>query len=275
MNPIVFITTLIKTLSKTKSAEQLFKTFLSQSINKKFDNDLDFMHYLSNPNNVLKDIKKIPQDKVNNLVKDFNQNFSNKNKESQDKLKNINEFTYTNLSSSWLKKGKLTITNKSSLYGVLTIMINSDKNPKWYGPYTYPLISIKTWELMKEQKGKNGSGAGTIFWRYFLDVYYPSQFRQYAKQKINKGILSINDFNKIESGFYRTKNKDINNSIDNKLYKNNLQIQAKQTRQQLKNHIKKELYKNAKFKTKTAIVYKSTKQNIRRAKQPLKSLKMI
>lgn len=98
------------------------------------------------------------------------------------------------LSSSWLKKGSFYKSNQSLKLGLLQVLIQSDtsKNKRWYGPYTYPNVSEETWNIMKVQKGKNGSGAGTIFWKYFLKGFLPSQIRKYVKKQLKeqKGITS-------------------------------------------------------------------------------------
>lgn len=92
------------------------------------------------------------------------------------------------LSSSWLKKGSFYKSNQSLKFGLLQVLIQSDnsKNKRWYGPYTYPNVSEETWNIMKVQKGKNGSGAGTIFWRYFLKGFLPSQIRKYVKKQLKE-----------------------------------------------------------------------------------------
>jgi len=62
--------------------------------------------------------------------------------------------------------------------GVLTITIIKRKYPsKRYGPYSYPNVRKSTWERMKVATGMKGQGAGTIFWREYLDF-----------QKNRKGI---------------------------------------------------------------------------------------
>ncbi|WP_342275746.1 hypothetical protein [Spiroplasma endosymbiont of Nebria brevicollis] len=169
-----------------------------------------------------------PIKKVNNLFKD------NKTKDTKDlnnkdvkETDNKDDKGWVILSSSWLKKGLFYKSNKSLKLGLLQVLIQSDtyKNKRWYGPYTYPNVNEETWELMKVQKGKNGSGAGTIFWRYFLRGFLPSQIRKYVKKQlkeekgISKGkqrynvlkstninVLKTTAFiNRLERGFFKLK----------------------------------------------------------------------
>lgn len=61
------------------------------------------------------------------------------------------------LSSSWLIYGVYTPTSKG--YGTITITTIQGKD------YFFPKpIKYKTWERMKYAQGRNGTGAGQIFW---------------------------------------------------------------------------------------------------------------
>ncbi|WP_375317700.1 hypothetical protein [Spiroplasma endosymbiont of Virgichneumon dumeticola] len=165
-----------------------------------------------------------PAKKINNLLKDNTKDLNDKDIEETN---NKDEKGWVVLSSSWLKKGNFYKSNKSLKLGLLQVLIQSDtsKNKRWYGPYTYPNVSEETWNLMKVQKGKNGSGAGTIFWRYFLRGFLPSQIRKYVKKQlkeqkgISKGkqrynvlkstninVLKTTAFiNRLERGFFKLK----------------------------------------------------------------------
>lgn len=165
-----------------------------------------------------------PVKKINNLLKDNTKDLNDKDIEETD---NKDEKGWVILSSSWLKKGNFYTNNKSLKLGLLQVLIQSDtsKNKRWYGPYTYPNVSEETWNLMKVQKGKNGTGAGTIFWRYFLRSFLPSQIRKYVKKQlkeekgISKGkqrynvlkstninVLKTTAFiNRLERGFFKLK----------------------------------------------------------------------
>ncbi|BDT03688.1 hypothetical protein [Spiroplasma ixodetis] len=165
-----------------------------------------------------------PVKKINNLLKDNTKDLNDKDIEETD---NKDEKGWVVLSSSWLKKGNFYKSNKSLKLGLLQVLIQSDtsKNKRWYGPYTYPNVPEETWNLMKAAKGKNGNGAGTIFWRYFLRGFLPSQIRSYVKKQlkeqkgISKGkqryniikstninVLKTTAFiNRLERGFFKLK----------------------------------------------------------------------
>lgn len=175
-----------------------------------------------------------------------------KDRLAQEKIKNEN-LQWTSLSSSWIQLGMFETVNKAARTGNLTIMINSDNNPKqlWYGPYTYPGIKIEIWELMQQAKGKNGTGAGSVFWRYWLHKWLPSQVRAYVKSRLAKrmglthgdvnNILRVNTaqlirtrqmiFN-LEKGFRRTK-----------VGMNSRQILSQQWQQRRINTIKRKIAK--------------------------------
>lgn len=92
--------------------------------------------------------------------------------------------TWVPVNSSWILMGNWRQTNNRSQTGQLTIMIQQDKNPKIYGPYTYPSIPYEVWELMVQAKGDGAGGAGTIFWRYWLRQWIPSHVRKYIKEHL-------------------------------------------------------------------------------------------
>lgn len=168
-----------------------------------------------------------PIKKISKLFNEDTKDEKNLNNKDINEEEIKDEKGWVILSSSWFKKGLFYITNKSLKLGVLQGLFQSDtsKNKRWYGPYIYPNVSIETWELMKVQKGKNGSGAGTIFWKYFLREFLPSQIRKYVKKQlkeqkgITKGrqsyyILKSNNINiikttafinRLERGFFRLK----------------------------------------------------------------------
>jgi len=91
--------------------------------------------------------------------------------------------SWRTLSSSWLKRGHYIPNGPAT--GTLTIMVNSDKTPgKWYGPYTYNQVRIETWEAMTQARGKNGTGAGSVFWKDFLHHWMPSKLRKYVHERL-------------------------------------------------------------------------------------------
>ncbi|WP_375317370.1 hypothetical protein [Spiroplasma endosymbiont of Virgichneumon dumeticola] len=190
----VLIVSLLKNYSKDTGLKAVLD---SENVS---EEELDQPYSTFNPNiakkllSILKsnELNKLfvnPAKKINNLLKDNTKDLNDKDIEETN---NKDEKGWVVLSSSWLKKGNFYKSNKSLKLGLLQVLIQSDtsKNKRWYGPYTYPNVSEETWNLMKVQKGKNGSGAGTIFWRYFLRSFLPSQIRKYVKKQLKeqKGI---------------------------------------------------------------------------------------
>lgn len=77
------------------------------------------------------------------------------------------------LSSSWMISGEWE-GNPLFQVGELTITTTQGKS------YTYPSVPLMVWEAMKKAKGRNGSGAGSVFWNLYLHSYKQSA----SKQKI-------------------------------------------------------------------------------------------
>ncbi len=165
--------------------------------------------------------------KISNLFKDSNNKEIQSNEEDKKNINDKDDKGWVILSSSWFKKGLFYKSNQSLKVGILQGLFQSDtsKNKRWYGPYTYPNVPEETWNLMKVQKGKNGNGAGTIFWRYFLRSFLPSQIRKYVKKQLkeqkgitkgkqryniikstNINVLKTTAFiNRLERGFFKLK----------------------------------------------------------------------
>ena len=104
--------------------------------------------------------------------------------------------TRRKLSSSWVQYGSFQQIRESVL-GMLTIWVNSDADPKhrWYGPYTYPYVNRDIWTAMLQAKGKNGSGAGSVMWSYFLRSWLPSALRKFVvshKEQFSQNTLARN-----------------------------------------------------------------------------------
>lgn len=53
---------------------------------------------------------------------------------------------------------------------------------------TYPAFPQEIWILMTQAKGKNGTGAGTIFWKFWNRKWLPSQLRKYVKSELAKKV---------------------------------------------------------------------------------------
>lgn len=75
------------------------------------------------------------------------------------------------LSSSWIVSGQWNPLTTGDV-GDLTITTKTGDS------YTYPGVSLKVWEAMKAAKGRNGSGAGTVFWALYLRAFKGSPFGQ-------------------------------------------------------------------------------------------------
>lgn len=81
------------------------------------------------------------------------------------------------LSSSWIQSGEYKLTSLG--VGELTISVISTGKA-----YTYPGVVPQVWEAMKGAKGKNGSGAGSVFWALYLRGYRTSYYgRQIATMR--------------------------------------------------------------------------------------------
>lgn len=81
-----------------------------------------------------------------------------------------------NLSSSWIKKGQWIPIGIGSV-GDLTIWTKKGKHG-----YTYPGVEKKIWKAMKRAKGRNGGGAGSVFWALYLRAFKKSTFGQFQKR---------------------------------------------------------------------------------------------
>ncbi|CAB1054372.1 hypothetical protein [Spiroplasma endosymbiont of Danaus chrysippus] len=156
-------------------------------------------------------------------VKNYVNKFDNLFKENEEE---IPDNAWEVLSSSWFKKGRFTVDNKNLKIGTLTTLFQSDNDKRqiWYGPYTYPTFPQEIWILMTQAKGKNGSGAGTIFWKFWNRKWLPSQLRKYVKSELAKkgkyygsqdtSVIYPNNINvqktmhfinRLEKGFFKLK----------------------------------------------------------------------
>lgn len=148
--------------------------------------------------NILEQIKAFDKETYNNILKEFE----------------LKETGWTILSSSWLQKGYFQTNPKNQQIGTLTILISSKKGI-WYGPYTYPQVPSEIYYKMRKATSKFGSrnnpiGAGSIFWKYFLDDFLPSEIRKYVKNKLAKqGIYN----GKISNRVTRIQNKELQSTL--------------------------------------------------------------
>lgn len=176
------------------------------------------MNYID-PNYLLSELLNLPKNQIAKYLKfkkdDFlkilkNHKIDEKNLQGDLKsLKNSFKESYDNymngvtdnkdnqswvkMSSSWIQRGLYNrISNTNN--GIMTIFIRSDKDKKkrLYGPYIYPLIPIEVWTAMVRAKGKNGTGAGTVFWRMWLRKWLKSYLRDHTYKKLQAKYGTLN-----------------------------------------------------------------------------------
>ncbi|WP_425380760.1 hypothetical protein [Spiroplasma endosymbiont of Polydrusus pterygomalis] len=225
----ILIFDLLKDYFKNKDFQETLK---NENVSKE---ELDQPYSIFNPNILKKLLNIITPDEIkylrsiiNKLSKFSEKGVTKENKEKLNKAElNKDSQDWVILSSSWFKKGTFYKSNIQLKSGLLTGLFQSDtsKNKRWYGPYTYPSFPEEIWVLMTQQRGKNGSGAGSIFWKYWLRSWLPSQLRAYVKKNLkdtlditkgrksyyvlqakNINILKTSAFiNRLERGFFRLK----------------------------------------------------------------------
>lgn len=113
---------------------------------------------------IMRDIDAVNKEMANKIIKDLN----------------INEIR--GLSSSWIVKGHYKSYPNSTI-GNLTIWIKNKFGSK---PYTYPNVDKTIWFKMQEAKGQNGTGAGSVFWKYFLHTWIHSALRDFIRNNLSK-----------------------------------------------------------------------------------------
>jgi hypothetical protein len=148
---------------------------------------------------------KTPQSLFDNLFSDptgVAENIANFNKEQKQAFKELvdlgtdQEDDHSPLSSSWLTYGVYENISPDGRSGNLTLTTKTGRS------YTYFSVSRQIWEAMKQAKGKNGSGAGTIFWALYLRKYRKSASLQ--KQALAFKLAGIQP-SKQEVGFKLSK----------------------------------------------------------------------
>lgn len=207
----ILIFGLLKDYFKNKDFQETLK---NENVS---EEELDQPYSIFNPNILKKLLNIITPDEIKYLRSIINKlrKFSEKGVTKEDK-ETINKDNslgkdnqgWTILSSSWFKKGTFYKSNQSLKSGLLTGLFQSDtsKNKRWYGSYTYPSFPEEIWVLMTQQRGKNGSGSGSIFWKYWLRNWLPSQLRAYVKKNL-KDTLGIT---KGRKSYYILQAKNIN-----------------------------------------------------------------
>ena len=80
----------------------------------------------------------------------------------------LEKFESQLLSSSWITQGKYEFFEKDGIWTVtITIVKRLAKGMLRTYNYTYFVKEKKAWEEMKAAAGAFGSGAGTVFWKYY------------------------------------------------------------------------------------------------------------
>ena len=168
--------------------------YVSQDILYRFTNNQDVSEILD-PEEVLKALKSASPEEIKALEEDIKRVNEAQQEEA---IKSIDYSTLEKeaLSSSWVKYGSFQQI-KGSVLGMLTIWVQSDNDKKHrkYGPYTYPYVNRDIWISMKIARGKNGTGAGSVMWNFFLRSWLPSELRIYVvknKEKFDKQTLEAN-----------------------------------------------------------------------------------
>lgn len=190
---------LLRDYLKKDRSNSLKQTLKQENVK---EDELDQPFSLFNPTIISKLLKLITPAELNVLTSEINKikkagktvsklfkkDINNEETKEDKEIKNPDSNNWTILSSSWFKRGMFKTSDQNTKTGELTTLFQSDtaKNKKWYGPYTYPSFPSEVWEVMKKQTGKNGNGAGTIFWRYWNKTWLPSQLRKYVKGRLAK-----------------------------------------------------------------------------------------
>lgn len=290
---IGIITNMLKNPNFFKQIISLFKVYGDRDIIQLLNDTVNPAAYQNaliralNPNKLINMLGRLPKSQWQNIIEQIKE-FDKETYSQMLKQFELSEDKWTLLSSSWIKKGNFKLSNKNQLTGSLTILIKQDKGKGiWYGPYTYPNVPSEIYLRMRKAISKNGSrsnpiGAGSIFWKYFLDDWLPSAIRQYTKNKLYKdfGITSgkqskratridnpelqktLNSIKKFGKNYYRTKIAKRLNGIDSIHYAN--------TRTQFTKNLKLELRKAS---TSNIIKVYEKSNSVKKWSKPIKNIK--
>ena len=92
-------------------------------------------------------------------------------------------YDFAILSSSWIISGAWS-GGYGNKRGILTLDFKGAKHS-----YTYFNVSIEVWEAMKAARGRNGTGAGSVFWKKYLIGNGPSGvWKRYSAIEYDKAI---------------------------------------------------------------------------------------
>ena len=95
------------------------------------------------------------------------------------------------LSSSWIVWGRWE-PDPTGTVGDLTI------ETKKGSQYTYPSVPYITWTAMKKARGKNGSGAGSVFWALYLRARKVSTYHFKVSRVFEMAGVRVPQTNPIE-----------------------------------------------------------------------------
>lgn len=123
------------------------------------------------------DVYKSFKEKPKELAQKLSQLSQKERKEVSQELQKAHKVEVARLSSSWLAKGEWRPTNGSGQVGELILWTKNGNTG-----YAYPGVSYETWLQMKAAKGRNGGGAGTVFWAKYLRGYKSTTTYKILKQ---------------------------------------------------------------------------------------------
>lgn len=165
----------------------------------KINNKQFLSQLIGSPSSLFTQISKLPKSKLKMIEKIINT--SNPAKElgkmntqsrkaaakilgeTQDKVSET-----VRMSSSWIVQCNWTPTNADGSAGEMILWTKNSPIG-----YAYPGVSYRVWTAMKNAKGQNGSGAGTVFWALYLRRFKGSSQYKYLQKlkKLASGAMRI------------------------------------------------------------------------------------